>query len=295
MLHDHEPKHYWAVADIFAHSVLPVTAFIHRDYGIGMHAHEFPEINFVVRGHGRHYFEECVFPTTQGDVFVIPPQVKHGYLCEKNLDVYHLLLAPRFLTQYGGQLRLLPGYMLFFTVEPFFRSKTDFRYQLRLDTPQRKHIMALLESLHQEIVARLPGVETITGALTLHLLVLLCRWYAEQQALSTATPPVHPLRTAIKAVMELVSTRYGKKITLGDMADAAHMQRNYFCRTFHDATGMTPMEYVRQYRMEIARKLLQETESSITEIAHEVGYYDTAHFCRTFSRYAGLPPSSLRR
>jgi AraC-like DNA-binding protein len=99
----------------------------------------------------------------------------------------------------------------------------------------------------------------------------------------------------MQAAIDLVAARYGDKVTLDDLAQAANMQRNYFCRIFRQVTGITPMEYLLQYRVQVASRLLRETESSITEIGYAIGFADASHFCRAFSRIMGTSPSRFRK
>lgn len=56
-------------------------AYFHKkdDFPINMHAHSFYEINIVVSGYGRHYIEGTNCRAEAGNVFAIPPKVRHGY------------------------------------------------------------------------------------------------------------------------------------------------------------------------------------------------------------------------
>ncbi|HEY3376243.1 MAG TPA: AraC family ligand binding domain-containing protein, partial [Armatimonadota bacterium] len=179
-LPDAEGKSYWSTADIFAGRASAVTAFLHRDYAIGMHAHEFTEVNFVLQGRGQHYVHAQAFPTQQGDVFVIPPHEKHGYAQSEGLDVYHLLISDRFFAESGLAVRMLPGFLPLFTLEPYYRAETDFRYAMRLDNTQLAHVVALLQMMQQELAEPFRGQELAVSSLTTYLLTRLCHWYATQ-------------------------------------------------------------------------------------------------------------------
>jgi AraC family L-rhamnose operon transcriptional activator RhaR/AraC family L-rhamnose operon regulatory protein RhaS len=258
-----------------------------------MHEHEFAEINIVVRGSGLHHFQGHVFETTAGDVFVIPPHARHGYSDGERLDVYHLLLSPQIVSEQSLQLHLLPGYLPLFTVEPYFRSETGMRHALRLDDAQLAQIGAILDAMVAEITLSKSGVEMSLRSLALYAQVLLCRWYADRHAGEFADR--HPQASALGAVFEYIAAHYGEKIRLQDLADAACMQRTYFCSLFHRATGMTPMDYLGRYRLLAARQQLRETDATITRIAHDAGFYDTAHFTRAFTKLTGMTPSRFRR
>ncbi|HEY3332154.1 MAG TPA: AraC family transcriptional regulator [Capsulimonadaceae bacterium] len=292
---DHRGKSYWSNTDVFNPAGKLASCFLHRAYEIGMHAHEFAEINVVIAGRGEHHVGDHAFVTTAGDVFVIPPNVKHSYTNIDGLDVYHLLLSPQIVAEHSLQLHLLPGYLPFFTIEPYFRPESDFRYGLHLEPDHLIKIASVFEAMDDESRLSPSGSQLALNSLALYTQVLLCRWYAEQHPSDALRPEAHPQVHALRHVFDLVAEQHGEKITLEMLASAAHMQRTYFCRLFHSAMGMTPMAYVNRYRLLTARKLLQETDATVTEIALQVGFYDTAHFSRAFTKLTGTSPSRFRR
>ena len=72
------------------------------------------------------------------------------------------------------------------------------------------------------------------------------------------------------------------------------MQKNYFCRFFRNATGMTPMEYFNSRKIIEAKKLLRNGNSSISDIGDKLSFFDTAHFSRTFMKLTGTSPKNYR-
>ena len=74
-----------------------VTAYVMRDYSIGMHIQDFFEINIVTRGYGMHYIGEGCAAASVGDVFIIPPHVRHGYTGGKGFDVSHFIVSDGFI------------------------------------------------------------------------------------------------------------------------------------------------------------------------------------------------------
>ena len=61
-------------------------------------------------------------------------------------------------------------------------------------------------------------------------------------------------------------------------------------RLFNAQTGMSAKEYSTNLRMEFARNLIKSNNKSLTEIAHELGYYDQAHFIKQFRKNIGITP-----
>jgi transcriptional regulator GlxA family with amidase domain len=66
-------------------------------------------------------------------------------------------------------------------------------------------------------------------------------------------------------------------------------------RRFKQATGVSPVEYLQQIRIETARCLLERDRRSIEQIAAEIGYADVSYFSRLFKKLVGLTPGQYRR
>ena len=58
--------------------------------------------------------------------------------------------------------------------------------------------------------------------------------------------------------------------------------------------GISPAEYVRLTRFTESLRLLRDPRTTIGSVAHAAGYYDHAHFCRDFRRFAGMTPQAYR-
>ncbi len=84
---------------------------------------------------------------------------------------------------------------------------------------------------------------------------------------------------------------------LSRTAIAAHVavSESYLTRTFRRDLGIAPWEYLTRYRIEQAKALLRVTNLTVTEIAHQVGYNDSAYFSRVFHQETGRSPVTFRR
>src|SRR5260370_42468132 len=73
------------------------------------------------------------------------------------------------------------------------------------------------------------------------------------------------------------------------------MSEFHFSRLFKRTTGLTPSQYFIHLRMEKARRLLRETNQSVTEIGLDVGYTSPSPLAQIFRRDVGISPSEYRR
>ncbi len=79
------------------------------------------------------------------------------------------------------------------------------------------------------------------------------------------------------------------------MEDELQLNFDYLARCLKKHTGMSPLNYLQYWRIEIAKKLLIQTHLSIPEIAERVGISDYNYFIRIFRRSEGTPPGAYRR
>lgn len=93
---------------------------------------------------------------------------------------------------------------------------------------------------------------------------------------------------------------YIKKNIGGDLsnkvlAKIANVSEDYVGQYFKMLTSINPQDYIEYQRMEAAVELLRTSKKSIRDIGREVGYKDTAYFCRRFKMMYGLPAGKMRR
>jgi len=97
-----------------------------------------------------------------------------------------------------------------------------------------------------------------------------------------------------KAVQHL-HQHYAKPLTTRQLAAMVGISSSQFARRFHKLFRATLRQYLLRIRVRAAGRLLTQTDKSVTEIAMEVGFYDHAHFSRTFSRLMGIAPLAYRK
>ncbi len=82
---------------------------------------------------------------------------------------------------------------------------------------------------------------------------------------------------------------------LEELADEVALSRSALHERFVELIGQPPIQYLTQWRMQLAARLLREGQAPVAAIAQEVGYDSEAAFCRAFKRSAGQPPAAWRR
>jgi AraC-like DNA-binding protein len=82
--------------------------------------------------------------------------------------------------------------------------------------------------------------------------------------------------------------------SLEDLAKEAGVSRSILAERFAHFVGIPPIQYLAQWRIQLAASLLRETKSSLAEIAERVGYGSEAALSRAFKRRVGIAPASYR-
>ena len=92
-----------------------------------------------------------------------------------------------------------------------------------------------------------------------------------------------------------IENHFTEKISRTDVAVHVALNENYLSRLFHAETGLSISDYILQKRMALAKKLLVQTQKSVSDIGMEIGYDATAYFIRVFKREVGKTPKEYRR
>lgn len=95
-----------------------------------------------------------------------------------------------------------------------------------------------------------------------------------------------------KSYMEI---HYDEPIKLDEVCEHIGVSRSHFSMVFRQKFGVAPSHYLKQLRMQRARQLVEQSDYSITEIAHSVGYDSLFSFSRAYRQYYGQFPSAARR
>lgn len=100
----------------------------------------------------------------------------------------------------------------------------------------------------------------------------------------------------IGKAIERINREFAQAIRVEDLAEEAAMSASSLYRYFKNVTGMSPIQYQKEIRLQEARKLLFAECLEAAEAAFRVGYESPSHFSREYARKFGLPPGrDLRR
>jgi len=155
-------------------------------------------------------------------------------------------------------------------------------------------LQSTLRFIAREAKVLRPGGETVITHLADILIIQAIRsWIdtapeAEQGWLSALRDK------QIGTALAIIHHEPEKNWTVESLAKEVGMSRSGFSARFSKLIGEPAMQYLTQWRMQLARSQLQETADSLSVIADRIGYQSEAAFCRAFKRVFGVSPGSVR-
>lgn len=133
-----------------------------------------------------------------------------------------------------------------------------------------------------EILARLAALDDFTQQRN-----LLLAWVGAQLAQDRTIRMVDAICRALHAAPQAQ--------TLDAVSQTHGISARHLRRLFHQRLGLSPSHYLRLSRFAQALHLMNDATANLTAIAHHVGYFDQAHFCRDFKHIAGMTPGEYRK
>jgi AraC family transcriptional regulator len=153
----------------------------------------------------------------------------------------------------------------------------------------RSIAQALAEELDTDQPAGRLYAESLVNALAVHLM----RHYSTDALvpdLQFGGLPAHRLRR----VTDFIEANLDHDLELAEIAEAAELSPYHFARSFKQTTGVTPIQFLMQRRIERAKQLLAGSELPLAEIALSVGFKNQSHFSTLFRKFTEITPKAWR-
>lgn len=256
------------------------------------HDHEFYEIGLITGGKALHRTVDGDEWLERGSVVIVAPGQLHSYVGNKGLAVVNVYyIAEWFLANMQalqGIDRLVP---LFFQRALFPSEEQGGVIQLKLTESELSACLYDFEELGRESELEDAQVLFLEAAFIKCLIRLTRAWV---RGPGNIPSPVWPLVVTRGVAAIERAVRAGSSLKIEAIAREAGASFSHFCRIFKEATGLTAGDYFQRRRIHRACHRLLTTESTATEIAHQLGFADSAHFNRRFKETTGLTPRAYR-
>jgi AraC-like DNA-binding protein len=241
----------------------------YRQHVFPWHFHDTYCISLQEQGSEEIVFAQQVLQVRPGMILVINPGEAHSnYNPAQVAWQYRSLYVP---------VALLQAAASWGSTRPHFPAKL-------LDDPPLFH---QLRQAHHQL--ELEGFSSRNQLLLEQSLATLVRRYAQPARCLSAPTTL----TRLPEVLALVQQQLPHKLSITGLAAVAGLSRFHFMRMFAQATGLTPMAYITQQRIVLAKQLLQ-TGTTPAVAALETGFFDQSHFARYFKKFVGTTPGNYQ-
>lgn len=249
-----------------------------------LHQHQEIQISLVVKGSGSFVVADTINEYQEGDILVIGEYVPHVFKSDSDKSDESIMCSLFFKKDSFGKH--------FFELTDMTETKEFFKgseYGLKVLSKKQKITKQFNKLSHQNKIERV--------ATLLKILNLIST--AESTPLSSF---VYKKRYTddegkrMNDVFEYAMEKFYEPITLEEIADKAHMNKNSFCRYFKKRTNKTFFQFLIEIRIENACKLITSSpDLSIAMISEQCGFGTIANFNRKFKEIKGLTPTDYRR
>lgn len=267
-------------------------AFYHDDLleeDVPWHWHDELEIFLVSEGATEVVVGSERYIIEEGNGIFINSGILHGaWLHGEDGCRYHsIVFHPRLVGGNAGSV-FWQNYL-----NPLLEDGTSGSILLKREESWQGEILNLLEQAWQSGVKEGPGYEFEVRE---DLSRIICRLVLQKPSQGkTISEKALRDEERMKLMLQYIQEHCEEEITMSQIAESASISASECLRCFHNTIGVTPIQYVLQYRIQMAAGLLAETEEKISDIGMRCGFQDMSYFARVFRRIKGYTPSEYRK
>ena len=269
----------------------PFQLLIHRQYNYlveDMHAHDYVEVYFIMRGTCLARLQDSVVRLSSGDMLFLAPGAKH-LLESFEKDNFILDMSVRVSSFEDLFLKQLTYDSI---LSAFFRKilydQGTLKYVL-FHTGEDPLIRQAIKNVAMETSARGVYNEIVyTSWVNIIFSVLLRKYYEDVET----NPPLESNDFA--HILAYISDNY-ETVSLSELSSRFNYSKPHICNLIRRNTGHTLTDLINAQKLAKARILLETTDISIEEIAGMIGLTSSDYFTRLFRRTCGVTPGTYRR
>lgn len=265
--------------------------FIHlstdfTDYEGKLHIHKFAEISHVVSGEAEHEIGGVRYKVHRGDVIAIPMGMAHTFRplpCGEPFVAYDLMFTESFFSKIALGDELACGLSTLIGLAP---CSSD----IHLSGVGYQLFGEIFHKIYMEFCTKGSGYLDLIRAYLVELLVNLFR----KIELEGASKISLRLKGIIRNTTSYIEEHFRSHLTIDELASRVYLSKDYLGRLFKEITGMTIGGYIQKLRLDLAKRLLSDTDKTVTEIAELSGFGDIKSFYTVFKRELKVTPRKYR-
>lgn len=164
---------------------------------------------------------------------------------------------------------------------------------LEPSVPWQQDMLSLIRTAWNACSAEVQNYEIITRNVLSECIGILCsRQPKSRQSLSQKT---FRQNERMKTMLQFIQQNFREIVTVGQIASSASVSESECMRCFRQTIGMSPIAYLKSYRLQCAAELLRTTDDSVSMIGEQCGFGEMSYFSRAFRGVYGDTPSQYRK
>ena len=244
------------------------------DWHSTLHSHSFTELFYVVKGQGQFQFNDFIFKDVEEDsLVIINPNVVHTEISDKDNPLEYIVLGIDGTEFFADEDREL-GYSV--------HNYNDFKHD----------VLFYLKSILKEAEEKDAHYELMVDNLLRILIMNLVRRTDTDLEITKGTKTSNKDCVFIE---NYLNVHFREDITLDKLADLTFMNKYYLSHIFKEHSGLSPIDYLLNKRIKEAKKLLVNTDLSISQISNIVGFNSSSYFSQYFKKVSDYSPSVYRK
>ena len=247
--------------------------------------HDFWEICYVEKGEITLFSGTKKYSLAENQLAVISPGKMHSYHSEKGNENRVFVIC---FESFSSTLKTLSErVMCLDSAQTFFVNtiKSECERTFRMN-----------ESGQLEVLSRavFGGQQALISQLE-YLLITLVRHLSLDRAEIEFLKDERFYEDLTDAIVRYLRENVAKKLTLNDICKRFNYSRSFICKTFKEQTKETLVSYFNTLKMEEAKRLLKDTNATVTEISTSLGYSEVQYFNLLFKKHEGVSPLLYRK
>lgn len=236
------------------------------------HSHSYTELFYIVGGNGQFQINDRIFPVQAHQLVIVNPNIIHTEVSYEAHPLEYIVIGIE------GLELTIPG-----TEEGNYCIYTF---------PEVNGVLTCIQTILQEMQDRETEYQTVCQAYMEIIMVQLLR---NTNVSITQVHSRFPTNRQCTSVRHYIDKHYKENITLDQLAEKASINKYYMAHAFKREYGISPISYLIGCRIREGKRLLAETDLSLSQIATVLGFSSSSYFSQSFRNSEGMSPTEYRK
>lgn len=250
------------------------------------HWHHDMEIIYIKKGTGTIMVDLNSFQVSKGDIIVVPPGQLHSIeqLSNYSMEYENIIFQLSMLMVPQGDI----------CTEEFFQPMIHGKFLpdtlYTSSSPLYSALSGCLDAMDLICQNFLPGYQLAVKGQLFSFFYELAKSFHH-----TLPHKNNKSLDRLKGLLKYVETNYHEKISIADAARICGFSQSHFMKFFKTSMGISFIDYMNDYRITMAARLLTSSSDTIVTIASETGFENLSYFNRIFKRKYQCTPTAFRK